>query len=282
MSASLLRASAISGVLRLRAVLDTRSDLTPAEAAAFLRQTSANAVGVDLDAGCELLALIPPLTTGTPEGVFRACIAAIAKSAAPGWLSALPLGRQALGDSLDENTRQCFRIAGAFDPVPQPEVLLWLDELASAQFALTNRGNLIVGREGELLTLESEIRKLKALSIAKSPTWVALDDNRAGFDIKSWRRDPDGNETPLLIEVKACSGQSCRFFLTRNEWRSACRFPHQYELHVWRLADNASAIFKPADIGHHIPHDNGTGQWESVQVQLGPQVFQGKRAVTPS
>lgn len=254
-------------------MLERQPALAPVDAAAFLRQTSASAVGVDLDAACELMALIPPLGDSTPEGVFRACIAAIAKSATPGWLSALPLGRQALGDSLDENTRQCFRIAGAFDPVPQPEVLLWLDELASAQFALVDRGNLMVGREGELLTLESEIRKLKALSIDKSPKWVALDDNRAGFDIESWRRDPEGNEIPLLIEVKACSGKSCRFFLTRNEWQSACRFPHQYELHVWRLADKASAIFKPADIGLHVPHDKGAGKWESVQVQLGPQAF---------
>ncbi len=273
MSASLLRASAISGLLRLRDILVTRPDLDPAEAALFLHQTDGGSATLDLEAGCRLLRLMPKLMGETPDGVFRECISTIARLTEPGWLATLSNGRLSLGESLDENTYQCFQIAGAFDPVPRPEVLEWLDELSSAQFAQEDRRNLSIGREGERLTLEAEGRRLSALSIDRSPIWIALDDNGAGFDIASWDLDEDGNVRSILIEVKACSAQSCRFFLTRNEWEHACAFSTQYQFHVWRLIDRSRAVFTCAEIRRHIPGDQGSGKWDSVVVQLDKHDF---------
>ncbi len=273
MIASLLRASVISGALRLRRAISSRPDWSPIQAATFLSQTDVASAGLDLEGGCQLLALVSLDPALTPAGVFRECISAVARSTTPGWLSTLSGGRLSLSESLDENTYQCFRIAGAFDPVPSEEVLLWLDELASIQFCLEDRRNTIVGREGELLTIESETRRLKSLSIAKSPRWVALDDNRVGFDVESWNLDGDGNEWPILIEVKACAGRSNRFFLTRNEWETACRYPDQFQLHVWRLADRSRVIFTYSEICAHMPVDQGSGRWESVLVQLNPKDF---------
>lgn len=273
MTTSLLRASAISGLLKLRDVLASRPDLDPMEAVLFLRQTGGGSASLDLEGGCKLLKLMPQLLEGTPDSVFRECISTVARLATPGWVATLSRGRLSLGESLDENTYQCFRIAGAFDAVPRPEVLQWLDELASAQFALVDRRNLSIGREGERLTLEAEARRLKSLSIVRQPRWVALDDCGAGFDIESWSLDEHGNEMPILIEVKACSAQSCRFFLTRNEWERACAFPAQYQFHVWRLVDKFRAVFSCAEIGQHIPQDIGAGRWESVVVYLDANAF---------
>lgn len=195
---------------------------------------------------------------------FRTALFNIITTVRPSWSNLIPYGRGVLFRNLSENEIQCFRIANLVDSTDSSAVNWW-DSCAKLirrehEFDLTSRGR---SAEQQSLQLEQELLRSTGLF----PTWTALEDNFAGYDIESWRAGPDGWDSPMkhFIEVKS-SVRECRFFLSRREWHYANRHSETWELHFWLANLNAPMIFRHADLLVHIPQEFGAGEWVSVKI----------------
>lgn len=128
--------------------------------------------------------------------------------------------------------------------------------------------NIKVGREGERRTLAHETQRLKDEGILKKPTWVALEDNHAGYDVHSFQHVGGGEIDDLCIEVKTASYSPTHFILTRLEWDTASKQPNTHIFHIWNLETGALLKLPVSDMGAHMPADIGAGQWREVRVTL--------------
>jgi Protein NO VEIN, C-terminal/Methylase-associated X1 len=102
------------------------------------------------------------------------------------------------------------------------------------------------GLLGEQIVLEDERRRLRAAhrsDLASQVEWVSQDDVGAGFDIASFETDG----TPRIIEVKATSGTSKRFLISRNEWRTAERKRASYWIYLVTSVSSSPAIHRYQD-----------------------------------
>lgn len=187
----------------------------------------------------------------------------------PVWILGAPKGRHWCHRSVDEDTEQCLLDAELLEDPPSPEVVDWWDNLATMVRGERAAASLDVGRAGEKLSLEHESARLASEGVGHlEPVWVAVEDNTAGYDIRSWSLAADGSPIPRLIEVKAFSGSSAHFFVSRHEWETALRFPDRYCFHIWNLETRSLREIGVAEMEGHIPSDQGRGSWESVEITV--------------
>lgn len=185
----------------------------------------------------------------------------------PAWLSALPRGRRALRDALTSDAGECFRRAGAFDDQPAVEVVAFLDRLANLARAQANLQLIESGRHAERLSFEHELTCCADMIGAPVVEWVALDDNSAGYDIRSSRL-VGGLPAPKFVEVKSCRGRPLRLIITRNEWDTACRHAEAYVVHFWDLNAERLHELSWVDLKPHMPVDQGDARWDSATLNL--------------
>lgn len=261
--------AAFALVSHLRTFPETESE---EEAIAHLERGPAHLARLNYAAGRELLSVLGSdsfLATDDRPRALRGILGKYARLYRPIWILAAPRGRHWCRRSVDEDTEQCLLDAALFDELPSPEVVDWWDDLASMARGDTALAALDVGRAGEKLSLEHETARLGSQGIAHLvPVWVALEDNTAGYDIRSWRSATDGSLTPLLIEVKAFSGSWARFFLTRHEWETALRYPDRYCFHIWDLQARSLHEMSVPEVAAHVPSNQGRGSWESVEITV--------------
>lgn len=258
-----LRPSAIEGFIQLRRLLSEAEDECVDRAITRLSFTYATA-GFDFSTGARILSALPAAAEERDEQ-FRQVIGLVARELSPSWLQALPLGRTALRGALDLDAAECFVRAGAFDTPPSDHVIRWLDGLASLARADRDAERSEIGREGERRSFELERSRLASYPHAPPVEWIALDDNTAGFDIRSYHVD-QGKFSPKLIEVKTCSSRYLEVWLSRNEWEVARRATHAYWLHIWYLAAMELTEISFQELSEHIPSDSGRGRWMTVRV----------------
>ena len=261
----LFRPSAISGLIRLRRELANYQSKSPEEVCRLLSATYANA-GVDFSAAVQLHKIIPALPEDVSEA-FRCVISELVFLADPSWLGLLRRGRDALFSVVDADVRTCFERAGALKPIPDSSVVKWLDSLVSLAYAKNDARLLASGREAEFLSYQLEQARLADIPDAPSVEWVALDDNSAGFDIRSVCL-MDGTFTHRLIEVKSSQRTPPRIIVTRHEWDVACRMRESYVFHVWNLPSRSMREISFREMSVHVPIDQGSGAWESVQIDI--------------
>ena len=264
-SRDFFRPSAISGLIRLRRELRNFPTKPPEDICRLLSATYANA-GVDFEAALQLHEIMPSLPDSMPEA-FRCVISQLVLVTNPSWLGLIRRGRDALFSVVGVDVRTCFDRAGALEPIPDSSVVKWLDSLVSMAYAQNDAKLLALGREAECLSYEFERKRLAEYSAAPAIEWVALNDNTAGFDIKSTTLK-DGVFVPRLIEVKSSQRQPPRIILTRHEWEVACRMGDTYMFHVWHLPSRSMTELAFREMLTHIPMDQGKGTWETVQVEL--------------
>lgn len=185
----------------------------------------------------------------------------------PAWLAALPRGRRAMRDALSADAGECFRRAGAFDDPPSAAVVSFLDRLAGLARGHSGLALVESGRQAERLSFDLEASRCAEMPGAPAVEWVALDDNTAGYDIRSSRL-VDGRPSPRLVEVKSCRGRPLRMIVSRNEWNTASRQPHAYVFHLWDMGDGVLHELSWDDLAPHMPLDRGDGRWDSATVIL--------------
>lgn len=198
---------------------------------------------------------------------FRESLHTLIAVDVPTWCHLIPFGRDVLLRNLTDNEAQCFQIARLVDSC-DADVVVWWDRCAALVRRLDEPDLLSIGRTGERRTFERE--QLLLAPHGLSPTWVALDDNTAGFDVQTWRPGGGGwgELRPWYIEVKT-SGRQSRFFLTRNEWRFAQRHPDSWEVQFW-LQEQADPICLSFDsVTQSVPADVGSGQWVTIEIVVG-------------
>lgn len=265
-----LRPSAIEGWRAVSRQLANAPHEPVATAVGRLKASYATG-GLDFTGGIAILEVLGPAVESAPRS-YQFLIEMEAKRSIPTWMAVLPRGRLALRDVLTADVRECFKRAGAFDEQPTQDAVDFLDRLANAARAQANLDLVESGRAAERKSFDLEVVRCAAISGAPPVEWVALDDNSAGFDIRS-SRCVDGLPSPKLIEVKSCRNSPLQMIVTRNEWQTASRNRDSFVLHLWDLVADELHEMSWADLQPHMPEDQGNGRWESATL-----VFRGLRA----
>ena len=144
--------------------------------------------------------------------------------------------------------------------------------LALCQHLVRARENATLaetGRDGELLTMHYEKRKLReARRPDLQPVWIARQNAYAGYDVESFDIESE-SERKIYIECKACTRPPMSFHLTPHEVKIAASRRDGYIIHLWNLQgsdDDRLTKISASEIGEHIPTNNESGRWEDVRI----------------
>jgi hypothetical protein len=176
----------------------------------------------------------------------------------PSWVQNARFGRRRVLQYAPPEIAQICREAGLVD-ASTPEVVTFWDVLAAQARGLHDVRLNETGRVGERLTLCYEERRT-----GRAPQWIALESNEDGYDVLSSVNAE--NRMHVCIEVKASQvGLNGSFYLTRHEWESAKTFLH-YHIHLWDLSGAVPrlAVLTLERVLHHLPIDQGNGQWDVI------------------
>lgn len=266
--------SAFEGLRLLRYYKERHADLDSTELVDLILAVDPNASACDMEAAIILHAEIPYDTDHNQALPFyRNCIKLLVLMHRPTWLRIVTYGRSKLVDKLTRDAGQCFRAAGLMDTPPDNEVVQWWDDLSSEVRLAADRERMIRARTAEKLSYQHEVKRLEELNLLESPEWTGLDDNTAGYDVKSFDIVFDGNASSVinrLIEVKSTIASPLRFRLTRHEWETALRFGDSYFFHVWDMSKAPPRLFELSvrQVANCIPQDSKPGRWENVEVPV--------------
>jgi hypothetical protein len=227
---------------------------------------SYSTAGFDFAAATALISRLETPSKNRAEE-YRRVIELVARECAPSWLSSITAGRIALTAALDADAAECFSRAGAFATPPDQDVLKWLDSLAAMARMDEEIERVEIGRIGELLSFNIETSRLRSYRAHPPVEWTALEDNTAGFDIRSYVFR-DERFLPKFIEVKTCSSGRRQIWLTRKEWETAKRFESAYWVHVWSLETQELRELRFEELAAHVPEDAGRGRWMQTLISL--------------
>lgn len=185
------------------------------------------------------------------------------------FLELVSQGRESFVATLNDDERQVFRNGGLLEKIPSREVVSWWDEIRYRGRSKLNHDLLEQGRTAERWTIEYEMDKVAHLGDNFKPVWMALDSDRHGYDILSYRASAGFAPIAVLIEVKSFANRfSPHFFLTRNEWEKAIESHMNYVFYVWCIETKEHRIYKYDEIEPHIPSNRGLGKWQNVHIPL--------------
>jgi hypothetical protein len=265
---SLFRVSAISSFLAVYETQIKHPEWTFDEVRRAMVAASYMGQSVDWSGVVRLAAIVDdnPLPNDR-SAAFRLCLSKLIEAVRPEWITVIFSGRNLAARSLDPDVVQCFEVAGLFEEFPSDEVVEWLDSLSIIAQGVRNADNMAKGRQAERLSLNYERARLTSANIDRQVEWVALNENAAGYDIRSWI-ELDGQILPKLVEVKAHSGSRISFYITRNEWDTAMASHCPYVFQVWSLSNQTLLELTVAALTEHIPPDSGKGRWQSIKIEL--------------
>ncbi len=260
--------SAFEGLRTLRLNSVTYPNMDIVALSEFITRVDASSGAHDYEAAFALDPLVIARASPTQAlDFYQECIEALIPAYRPVWVRTIPLGRSKFVQKLSRDEVQCFRSAGLLDEPPTIEIINWWDRVAARARLQADQEKMIRAREAERLSLEHETRRLARLGINSSPIWMSIEDNTAGYDIRSF--DP-GTDQPVarLIEVKSTIASPLRFFVSRNEWETALKYGPAYFFHVWDLRGPQLHQRTVADILPHIPTDNEQGKWQNATIHI--------------
>ncbi len=244
----------------------SRSGREPLESLSHIRQGNADRTSFDYPGASEIACLHSWRIFSDHSNVkdaFRATLKRLIEADRPFWIRLLPGGRAKVINTLDADTKQCIHIADllSFDDVS----IAWWDAVTILGREWEVQERLQIGRDAERRSMARERLLLKETEM--QPIWVAVDDNAAGYDIKSWcpQLSHCGNPIERYIEVKATSLFGT-VHITRREWEFAETHPDHWELQVWLKEHEDPAILNTSDLRQHIALNQGAGRWSEIEV----------------
>lgn len=253
-------------ILRLRHVSYPGVGLI--ELADLVRRVEPDGASHDFDAAFQLDPIVVPAAAAdeVPD-FYQHCIEAAIPAFRPLWGRIITLGRSVFVQKLTRDEVQCFRAAGLLeDPTTRP-IISWWDRVAAIARLRSDQEKMERARMAEEMSLEYEARRMKARGIDQVPVWMSIEDNTAGYDIRSFDAGSDG-PIARLIEVKSTIASPLRFFLSRNEWETAKKYGPAYCFHVWDLQGPQLHERTVAEILPHIPTDNEKGKWSNAMIPI--------------
>lgn len=196
---------------------------------------------------------------------LRSLVDVVVRTTPPPWRPLVPYGRAFALQEMDADSMKCLADAGLLDD--SAEAQRWWDDIAAMERAELNDLKMLIGREGERLSIEYERRRLASLGRHDlEPDWVALQNNTAGFDIRSWVVGA-GTVAELNIEVKASKTSPVLIHVTRHEWQRSLASPH-YVFHVWDVSERRLRVLSASEVAENAPQDRGTGEWQDFVVAI--------------
>lgn len=262
------RVFAMSTFEALRLVRTRRPDhpaLSTGQVIEIIQSVQADGAAHDFEGAIYLDPVIP---TEAPHGdakiFYRSCVEILMLAHRPVWTKTLIYGRKALVQKLESDEAQCFAAAGLMEETDEA-VVGWWDRMAGLSRMGTDQEKMKRAREAERLTMDHERDRLARIGIDKSPVWMALEDNWAGYDVLSYDQGASGPVSRLL-EVKSTTASPLRFYVTRREWETCMKMGAAYHFHVWDM--NTGNLFERSgeEVTKHIPSDNGKGRWSNVEI----------------
>lgn len=222
----------------------------------------------------EGLAFAKQLPSGMPDlktpAEIRIWLDAWMQFRRPNWISAFPYGRNRALQVIPEITHQCFRVAGLLDSTLSADAVRWWDAWASVARSDADARKLQQGRRYEMRSLALETEFLRRQGLEKEAEWTSLNDNSAGYDIRSFR-SRDGILRDHFIEVKS-SLYSESFFITRNEWEVAKTYREKYEIQFWRPETDRPQVIAFDSLNQSVPMDTRCGCWEIAKISVNQEV----------
>lgn len=260
---------AFEGLREIRRRLLETPQSTVEEIVSAIRLTEADAQSLDLEASCELHAIVESCELDG-HGFYRNCIRAVVLSRFPIWVKTIKLGRQVLAAKLEDDDHAIFESAGLLASPPGADVVEWWDIIGHEVKLEADLEKMAQARTAEKMSWDFEKQRLLGLGIETDPVWVGLDDNRAGYDILSYEPGVPKN-TNKLIEVKSTAASPLRFYVTRNEWTQALKSKEAYCFHVWEMQKVPPVLHvrTVAAVEPHIPTDNEDGKWSNAEIPVG-------------
>jgi hypothetical protein len=260
--------SVINAIAEVRSFRSEHGVIETRECCRLLRVRPDAVSSFDYDA-VEALDLIVDLYEGEPitrEQLLRHILKTLILHFRPPWGLLLPHGRRVLRLNAAPDVKQCFETAGFFHDTPDPDSIAWWDELSNFFRSVAVLGRVEVGRRGEMLSMESERRRLAAAGhMTVEPIWAAIEDETLGYDLVSFNVT-SGEPRPFYIEVKASERMPFVFFLTENEWKVAQSFKDSYQFHFWYLPTRTLRVVSVDEVASHVPINQGTGAWKKTQI----------------
>jgi len=190
---------------------------------------------------------------------LRIQLLTLIKELDPPWAVTATQGREVLNKYAPSEVSQCLDEAGLLGNLDDAAISWW-DTLASRYRHEKDVSNLCIGRKGEKLSFDYELKR-----VGSPPRWVAIDYSNLGYDLVSIVGK--GVNKKLLIEVKTTtkSWSNGVFHLSRNEWNVLSSQTNSV-LHLWCLssAKPRMEIIPIQAIAPHVPKEMGSGEWESI------------------
>jgi len=260
---------AFEGLREIRRKLQEAPQATLADIVADIKLTEADALSLDLEASCELHAIVDTCELDG-HGFYRHCIRAVVLSRFPIWVKTIKLGRQVFAAKLEEDNYTIFKNAGLLASPASADIVEWWDTIGHEIKLETDLEKMAQARTAEKLSWDFEKQRLLNLGIETDPVWIGLDDNTAGYDVLSYEPGVPEN-TNKLIEVKSTVASPLRFHVTRNEWNQALKARDAYFFHVWDMQKNPAILYVRAvpQVEPHIPTDNEKGKWSNAVIPIG-------------
>ena len=243
--------------------------LSVPELLSLINEVEVDAQALDMEMSVYLSTLVEDKCPLDGHAFYQVCIESILTKHLPIWAKLMRQGRSRFIRQLGSNDRDVFAAAGLMDqPVPS-DVVIWWDTVSNFARLHTDQEKMRQARVAELLTLQSERKRLKRIGITKEPEWPGLDDNFAGYDVLSYDHSPSGIINQL-IEVKSTVISPLRFIITRNEWNKAKQAAANYTFHIWDMKPEKPFLHKRKvnDVAPHIPVDNGKGIWRNAEIPV--------------
>lgn len=259
--------SAFEGARQIRLRRKDHPTSTRAEIIEIIREVDADGQSHDFEAAIvldDLLAMT--CSTEDPYAFYRDCIEINIRQHRPVWAKTILLGRKFI-QKLHPDEQQCFQAAGLMEDPPSDATVSWWDKTSSTARMISNSFGVDQSRIAEKMTMEYEIKRMTKLGIAATPKWMAVEDNTLGYDILSY---DVGTKEPVarVLEVKS-TVTSPRFYVSRNEWEVCKKMGPAYLFHIWDMKTGNLFERTLADVMPHIPQDQGTGKWSSVEIKIG-------------
>jgi Protein NO VEIN, C-terminal len=251
--------------IRLRRVVHTGS---LQEIIEVIKTVDADGATLDFEAAVELDQILPH-TCPIEDAVtfYRECIDVVIRNHRPIWVKTITVGRSFV-NKLQRDEQQCFEAAGLLEDPISDAIVAWWGRTSDMARMLNDGFFNEQGRAAEKLSLEHEAGRMARLGLPGSPKWMAVEDNRLGYDILSY--DP-GPVSPIarVLEVKSTIASPLRFFVTRNEWDVCQKMGSAYHFHIWDMKTGVLHERTAAEIAPHIPTDQGRGRWSRVEIRVG-------------
>lgn len=268
--------SCFEGLRLIRQYSKQHTNLSLEEIIDLVLKVEADAVSLDMEAAIHLHGSVAVDCPLDGELFYQGCIEGVVVTHQPIWAKSMRQGRMRFIDPLVDNPKSrdddldVFSAAGLLHNPPSEEVVAWWDDILGHARLAVDIEKMAQARKAECLTIEQEKKRLASLGIERIPEWKGLDDNYAGYDVLSFDLK-DGAEINIMIEVKSTVASPLRFYLSRNEWKTADQIGEAYIFHVWNMAIDPPQLYERTveQVRPHIPSDNEKGKWSNAEIPLG-------------